>query len=173
MRASAAAVFMVACLYGGQLYADDSKFYYGLGLAGADFELASGNEISTHGLHFKLGREFGRFLSIETHLGLSADSTDNLLGDAELMYGGAFARLNLPFEKVNLYVLGGASTVKYSFSGLEDTESEAASGFGVDLFGNERTALTIEFLRYGTDNTLDIISVGYMYRFEFPGLRRW
>jgi hypothetical protein len=173
MRASAAAVFLVACLYGGQLYAYDSKFYYGLGWAGADFELASGQEITSHGPHFKLGRELGRFLSIETHLGLSADDTNNLLGDPEIMYGAAFVRLNLPFEKINLYVMGGASTVKYNFSGLEDTESEAAGGFGLDLFANERTALTIEFMRYGVDNTLDITSIGFMHRFEFPGLRRW
>lgn len=172
-RAAAVLLILFGCI--GPVQAYDSKFYYGLSLTANEFEAAG---VDMNGLGLKLGREFTQFFSVEIHSGIAADSTNNILGDPELTYSAAFARLNLPFERVSLYVLGGAATMDFDIPGFDDIvdagEIDRAAGFGMDLLANENTALTIEVVYYGNEDNLDEIEFlhfGYTHRFEFPGLR--
>lgn len=171
MITRAAAVLMISLCCLGQVQAQDSKFYYGLSIASVEFDLVG---LDNNGLGLKLGREFGKFLAIEVHAGTGAEGTENVLGDPELTYSAAFGRLNLPFERVNLYALGGAASINFDFTGFDDTEVDRAVGVGLDLLANPNTAFTIEIMNYGTEDDLDLIEIvnfGFTHRFDFPGLR--
>lgn len=151
---------------------EDSKFYWGIGYGSGDLETEGGFGLDTHGLGLKFGREFGQYISFEAHMGSGADSSENILRDPEVSYGAAFLRMNLPFERVNLYAVGGLSRVSIDGGGAGNgSDEERAVGVGIDLFGSEVTALTIEKIRYGSDTTFDVLSVGITRRFDWPGLR--
>lgn len=167
-----AAVLMISFCCIGQAQADDSRFYYGLSIASIEADVLG---IDNNGLGLKFGREFGKYLAIEVHAGTGAESADTVLGDPELTYSAAFARLNLPFERVNLYAMAGAASINIDFPGFDDSEVDRAVGFGIDLLANPNNALTIEILHYGTQDEQDLIDVvnfGFTHRFDFPGLRR-
>ncbi|HEX7027558.1 MAG TPA: outer membrane beta-barrel protein [Gammaproteobacteria bacterium] len=171
MITRAAAVLVMTLFCTGQAQAQDSKFYYGLSLTSTDFELAG---VESNGIGFKLGREFGKYIMIEAHIGNSSESSDNLLGDPDLTYSGAFLRLNLPFERMNIYVVGGAASINANLTGFDDSEVDRAVGFGFDLLASENSALTIEVIDYGTEDELELIEtvqLGFTHRFDFPGLR--
>ena len=150
----------------------EPKFYFGFNYATTEFALEDGSlEDDTTGIGFKFGRELSPYINIETHIGLSSISSSNILEDPEVTYLAALLRLNLPFEKVNLYLLGGGSIIRYDFPSANDEESRAAGGIGIELFGSPNTAFTIDLMRYGTDSTLDTLSFGFIHRFKFARLR--
>lgn len=161
---------LLLVLFAGAAHAD-SKFYYGLNFNSGELELEDGFALDTNGFGLKWGREFGRWLSVELHGGVSANDTSNLIRDPEISFGGAFVRFNLPFERVNVYVLGGASKVSVDAGTVATSFEEAAGGVGLDLFAGEDSALTLEVMRYGQDSSLDTLSIGFMHRFDFPRLR--
>ena len=166
--------------------AENSVDVYENGVAVID---AFGNQVTgqavdgNQGLAFKLGREIGDFMAIEVHLGATQDSGDNIIGtQAEINYGAAFFRLNAPYRNFNFYVMGGASQVNFDFgvrvlgppeqgARVDGDESGAAAAVGMDFFGSENGALTIEFARYGIDNTADVITIGYKHHFSFAPFR--
>lgn len=167
-----AAVLMISLCCIGQAQADDSKFYYGLSITSIKADALG---IDSNGLGLKFGREFGKFLSIEAQAGSSSDSVSDILGDPNLTYASAFVRLNLPFERVNLYALGGAATLNADIFGFDDSQVDRVIGVGMDLLANPNNALTIEIMRYGTQDEQDlfeIVNFGFTHRFDFPGLRR-
>lgn len=167
-----AAVLMISFCCVGHVQAQDSKFYYGLAITSTEFDALGLDE---NGLQLKFGHEFGKFLALEAHLGGSSESTDNLVGDPELTYSAVFLRLNLPFERVNLYVLGGAATLNLDIPGFDDSEFDRAVGVGIDLLASPDNALTIEVMKYGTQDEqdlIDVVNLGFTHRFDFPGLRR-
>lgn len=156
-------------------FVDQSKFYYGINLNSADLDNNGAAVIDTNGIGFKVGREFGKFMSAEFHYGVTADSTDNVIDDPEINYSAIFARFNLPFENVNLYALIGRSEVDVSIAGgLNATEKDFAQGIGLDLIANDTLSLHVESVTYGDDQfapELKMLSVGFTKRFDFPSIR--
>ena len=146
----------------------DSKFYWGIYLGEGDLGAYSAKPIA---LDFKYGREFGKYLAVELQTSIAADETQNVLENAEVKAAGGFLKLNLPFNRVNLYALGGKSYVEYDVLGLDSTEE--AGGFGIDLFANEDNMLTIEKMIYNYDSALEyhVVRIGFTHRFNFSGLR--
>ena len=150
---------------------------------------AFGNQVTgssvkgNEGLSFRFGREITQYMAIEVHLGITQDSNSNLIGTkADINYGAAFFRLNAPYRNFNFYVMGGASQVNFDFgtrvpgppeqgTRVDGDESGAAGAIGMDFFGSENGALTIEFSRLGVDNTSDIITIGYKHHFSFAPFR--
>ncbi len=148
----------------------DSKFYWGANLASSEFDSETGFSLDTTGIGLKFGREFGDYIDVEAHLGFGSDNSEDL-GDPELTYGGAFVKFNLPFEKVSLYVMGGATKVDIDTNTVSGDDEEPGIGGGLELYGGENTAFVIEFMRYGDDNSVDSVSFGIVHRFNFPRLR--
>ena len=156
-------------------FIDQSKFYYGVNLNAGDLDNARVLVASTNGLGLKLGREFGKYLGAEFHLGVSADSTNDVISDPEINYSAVFARFNLPLETVSLYALLGRSEVHANIvGGLNNSEKDFAKGFGVDLITDETLSLHIESITYGDDQfatQFKVLSVGFTRRFDLPSLR--
>lgn len=131
-------------------------------------------KISTNGGTFKLGREFGKFFAIEAHVGYAKESQANAFGDKfEFAHGAAYARLNLPYERFNFYVMGGQAQADIDVGSFDDDDTYNAGGVGMDFFGSERTAFTLEYLRYqdSDDVEVDLITIGFKHHFNYAGFR--
>jgi hypothetical protein len=113
-------------------------------------------------------------LGIEVRIGSMAEETGTMIEDPEVRYFFGMGKANIPFETVNLYVMGGVSKLYYDFDGTERDDEDVVAGVGVELLGTETTGLTLEFLKYGMDDDLiegRMISLGFNHRFELPGFR--
>jgi hypothetical protein len=163
----AAAIF---CL---PVFAEPPGNYWGAGYTRISFTAANGEDMSTHGGTLRIGREFFDFFAIEVHAGLGRESQSNAFGDKfEYQQMAAFARLNLPYERFNFYLLGGSATVEIDTGPVTADETFAAGGAGMDFFGSERTALTLEFLRHEeNDAATDLITIGVKHHFDFTPFR--
>lgn len=168
---------------------DVGNWYFGLGVSSFNHKrLDIGNHLyETNGYVAKLGYSLGQYLAVEGHLGSgmgdkSSYDTAGLRLDTRYV-AGIYARVNLPLDKVKLYAMGGYTSVNLGaeLDGVgTDTEtlSGMGYGFGVELYGNQTTALSLEYMRYlrgetytdavmGLDNEFYVrtISLGIVHHF--------
>jgi opacity protein-like surface antigen len=163
--------------------ADAPQNYWGMGIDGVDFEgmttdgrtLMGSAERDMNGFNLRYGFWLPfDLIGVEVRIGNIAEESGTMVGDPEVRYVFGMGKLNLPFERVNLYVLGGVSKVYYDFAGREQDDEDVVGGVGIELLGSETTGLTIEFLKYGVnddDIEGEIITIGFNHRFELPGFR--
>ena len=153
--------------------------YAGLSVGDANYQ-ESGTSLDVLSLTARLGLRLNRFIEFETRLATSS-SASNGTNDFQLVYlAGAYAKLNLlspASSHFSAYIIGGGTYVRArhgtSLNPVTDTDSSGAYGLGIDLFGNERTALNLEWMRYGegkigtanNDYTFDILSIGLVHHF--------
>jgi hypothetical protein len=135
----------------------------------SDSELTAPNGLGADGtdLGVHVGYHFGDFAGAELRVGGS--STDNA---EEVYYTAAFGRFNLPFEQVNVYLLAGAAAVSFNQGPPKERENETdlAGGIGVELFGNERTAVRFEYTNLA-DDTYEKVGLGFVHYFDWPAFR--
>lgn len=118
----------------------------------------------------KLGYQFGRFLAAELHYGFDGTGGD----EPNLREGAVFGRLQLPYERVNVYALAGAGRVGGDFGEGRETETGPAMGLGIDLFGTERTAVALEYVHYQVgddDRDYKAVTLGLKHHFDWPSFR--
>lgn len=163
--------------------ADAPQNYWGFGIDGIDLEAVTtagstvigGTERDMNGFNVRYGLWFPfDLIGVEVRVGSLAEESGTLVGDPEVRYVFAMGKANIPFETVNLYVMGGVSKVYYDFAGTEGDDEDVAGGIGIELLGSETTGLTLEFLKYGVDDDDiegEIITFGFNHRFELPGFR--
>lgn len=136
--------------------------------------------LETTDVGFRAGYRFSRFIAIEGRVGLSAGRNANLrpLHD-NLYYGGVFGRFDLPFRRVNVFALAGIGTVQFDVEsdeaddlGISDEYDETgpAWGVGVELFGTDRTGVTLDYMSYA-DHSHHGVSVGFVHHFDWPPFR--
>jgi len=151
-----------------------------VGFNAASSELV-GNTVGTvamSNLNLRLGYHVSPFFAVEGHVGWGSDNTGVLLKSPNSRYASFFLRFDLPFDRVNLYLLAGGSAfeadVVTATAAKQGNETSPAYGLGIELFGNRDTALTLEMARY-LDNTLkdryDSVGVGFVTHFDWPTLR--
>ena len=138
--------------------------YWGVTLDSAEITDTNGNDDDATNLNLVLGYKFGDFLGVELQGGGGSED--------DVLYGGAFARFDLPFERVNVFLLAGGATVGFddASTGDYETESDVAAGFGVELFGNERTAVRFQYMNYA-DDTYETFGLGLVHHFDWPRFR--
>lgn len=161
--------------------ADAPQNYWGFGIDGLDLEeVEAGSimpepELDMNGFNLRYGFWFPfDILGVEIRLGSVAEETGTLVGDPEVRYVLGLGKANIPFETVNLYVMGGVSKTYYDFDGTEEDDEDVAAGFGIELLATETTGLTIEFLKFGSDDDPiegEVLTFGFNHRFELPGFR--
>lgn len=165
---------MIAAMACPVSYAEAPANYWSVNYTGLDFTAANGEDISSNGGLFKLGREFTDFFAIEIHGGIAKEGQANAFGDKfEYRHAAAFGRINLPFNRLNVYLMGGAAKVDIDTGLISDDDEFAAGAIGLDFFSSERTAFVLEFIRYENDDdvTTDFLNVGIKYHFDYPGFR--
>ncbi|MBN1378653.1 MAG: porin family protein [Gammaproteobacteria bacterium] len=131
----------------------------------------------------KGGIAIGNWLGIEVQYGLTKESRvqpSNIGSKLELQQGAAFARFNFPFPRVNAYALAGVAVVDVDTGDaglINRDDTYVAGGLGLDLMASEQHMLYLEALRYehedgdSNDPSVNIITIGYKYHFEFAGVR--
>lgn len=129
------------------------------------------------GLTAKLGQRFTDRLAIEGRVGTTTDDTQSVLGvDVDLKvdyYASAFGRFDVTTGAAKLYGLAGVTHGKLSADadtlGIGDSESDTGLSYGVglDLYGNEHLAVTVEYIRHIDDDdyTIDAANLGFTYSF--------
>jgi hypothetical protein len=135
----------------------------------------SDTEAGMNGFNLRYGLWFPfDLLAIELRVGSLGEETGTIVQDPGVRYFFGLAKVNLPFDTVNLYAMGGVSKVYYDFNGTESEDEDLVGGVGIELLATETSGFTIEFLKYGLDDGEiegQIISFGFNHRFELPGFR--
>ncbi len=156
--------------------------YWGISFSKGEHERHDGTTGDTGNINIKAGYDFLPFLSAEVHLGGSVGemfgSNTSSTNTSSMRYVAGFVRGNLPIKQsVNIYgLLGGAfvdvthkNTLLNTYHGYDFTEP--AIGVGIELYGNTRTAFTIEYMSYGLDETYTTLGVGLVHHFNWAGFR--
>ena len=158
-------------LSGGAAMADSQPLQY-FGVFGGDARIQpdEGGRGNTSNLNFKLGYSFSDFLGVELHIGrdFSRDRADTEDG---VQYAAALVRGNLPFDRINVYGLLGLASVNADFANIDGSYTNGSVGVGVELYGNERTALGIELMQYGFQDRYRTAGVGLVHHFDWPRFR--
>lgn len=121
---------------------------------------------STNGFTFQLGYDMSKYLALEGHLGMAQEKTLKLTSGADYVnttartaYASVVARGNLRFDKTTVFGFVGMTyrtlngDQQYSIGGntgssdIDDTNSGATYGIGIDLFGSRTTAITLKAVR--------------------------
>lgn len=150
--------------------AEPPNLYWGASFG--DYEVnqrdVGGDTSSATDFGLRLGYEFGKFLGVEARAGLDSGGVG---GNSDVDYAGVFGRFNLPYEKTNIYLLLGASEVRVDGESVDDDEYDpVAGGIGIELYGSERTAITLEYMSY-SDESYSGISLGIKHHFNMPSFR--
>jgi len=144
--------------------------YWGVNIGDFDFTNngASGNSTA---IGLRGGYHFSDFLGVELRGGFDTGGDKGGLQESpDVIHGGAYVRLDLPFERVNVFFLGGTSVVRYdSVNGTKDT-SDVSGGIGIELYGSDRTALTLDYMNY-SDGAYEGVSLGLVHHFDWPRFR--
>jgi len=153
-------------------HAEQPNLYWGVSLGNytIDQRDAGGSAEDTTDFGGRLGYHFGGFFGVEARAGVDTGgfSGDN---DTDTDYFGVFGRFNLPFEKTNVYLLLGASEVRVDGDTVDDDEYDPiAGGIGIELYGNERSAISLEYMSY-SDDAYSGLSIGYKRHFDVPSFR--
>lgn len=157
--------------------AHSEGLYLGISVGDSNFQ-QPGNTF--HGLTAtgQLGYRIASFLDIEARLAASSGDTVNNYEYQLLYMGSAFAKLNwqpMKSKHFEIYGMVGSSYLQLrtgpSGATTDDSDTSVSYGFGIALFGNENSALSLEWVRYGdskinnTEYTLDNLSIGYVHHF--------
>lgn len=142
--------------------------YWGVSLGTFELDDASGNVTDTTNVSLQGGYKFTSFLGLEVRGGFESGDTSGALDAPDLTYGGGFVRFDIPYERINVYFLLGGGQVSYDTASGNVSESGPAGGVGIELFGSERSAVSLEYINYSSDDTTyDGISLGFVHHFEW------
>jgi len=145
------------------------KAYYGVGLGSTS---GDGYRLNTY--DFQAGYEFRPWMTFEAHLGTTNADTvteNNVEYDLQLDYYNSIqARFNMVARDYRAYAFLGFTTTSISVSGVDPVKRAGyAYGVGIDLFGNESTALYASFGRLidrdidDTETKFSQFLVGFRY----------
>jgi len=145
---------------------DRNNFYYGLQLANADIDGVdgAGNDIGT--LQGTLGFFFKWGISLEARIGAGSDQPASLIQDPVSSYGAGMLRYHYTWgNNVMVYASAGAGIRMHSSDVDADSTAGLAAAFGVNLFGNKRTALNLEYYYMGGSDTSTSMGMGFHHYF--------
>lgn len=139
-----------------------AKMYYGIGFADSSVDQLVGDDESMGTMNATLGFQLLDFVGIELAAGSASDQASSVLSDPVFTYQAAMVRLGYRWDRAGVYILGGQ--VRLDSDG-GTSGSENVFGLGLNLFGNETTALNLHFLRFGDDGDITTASIGFQYYF--------
>ncbi len=142
---------------------DFSNFYYGVNIGDGTAEINGSDDDSIAILGGALGLRLVDLLGVEVQVGSGSDDAQSLLGDSQVVYAAAMVRLGTRINDVGLYALFGQTFLDTS-NRINFSRSGNAIGFGVNLFGNKKTAVNFQYLRLD-DGALSNASIGFRYYF--------
>ncbi len=149
-------------LLAGSAQADVAKMYYGLGVTDGSLEVEGGDDDSLGTVNATLGLQLLDYVGLELEVGSASDQTSSILSDPLFTYQALMVRLGYRWDRAGIYVLGGQG--RADASGSSASDSFNAFGFGINLFGNETTALNLHVLDLD-DGAFKTATIGFQYYF--------
>ncbi len=156
-------------------FAETPAKYLGVSIGGHELGVEDHEQVPDHtadltNFELRFGYFFGDFLGVELRGGRGDDGDTSPLESPTLTHADAYVRLNLPFEDINIFFLGGASAISYDHAAGDVSESGPSAGLGIELYGTDRTALTLSYMTRA-DDAYEGFNIGLMHHFEFPSFR--
>ncbi|NIP71741.1 MAG: porin family protein [Gammaproteobacteria bacterium] len=154
-----------------------SEPYAGILAGQFDYE-ETGIELNMVGATGRIGYQLAPWLGVEARYGASGSDTSGGLEFEIDSVASALAKFSwgLPGDpRIRLYALAGQSQVEMSATlgsvTVSDDDDGSSYGVGVELYGAERDAINIEWVRYldiddnGIEYTIDHWGIGYVHWF--------
>ncbi|NND89384.1 MAG: outer membrane beta-barrel protein [Granulosicoccus sp.] len=150
-------------LLAGTAHADAAKLYFGAGFSDGTVDIANGSEKSLGTLSASVGLQLLDFVGVELAVGTASDQTGSVLSEPLVTYQAALLRLGYRWDRTGIYVLGGQARLDIDDT-FNNSDAGNAFGFGINLFGNETTALNFHYLDFD-DGAFSVASIGFQYYF--------
>lgn len=147
--------------------ADSSNIYLGFQLYNGDLDGVDGVGQDMSVLNATLGYNVKGGISVEGRVGAGSDQMDTLIQDPVSSYVAGLVRYHYTWHS-NIMVYAGLGVGVRSHSSVvdvDDSQIGATVSFGVNLFGNDNTAINIEYFAIGGDERYSSIGIGVHHYF--------
>lgn len=150
-------------LLAGAAHADTAKFYFGAGFADGSVDVTGGGDKSLGTVSATVGVQLLDFIGVELGAGSASDQSGSILSEPLVTYQTVMLRLGYRWDRVGVYVLGGQARMDID-NDLNSSDAGNAYGFGINLFGNETTALNLHVLDFD-DGAFTTTTIGFQHYF--------
>ncbi|MFK8080115.1 MAG: outer membrane beta-barrel protein [Granulosicoccus sp.] len=140
-----------------------AKLYYGAGFTDGSVDIANGEDKSLGTVSAVVGLQLADFVGVEIAVGAGSDQTGSILSEPLVTYQAALLRLGYRWDRAGIYIVGGQSRLDID-SDFNNSDAGNVLGFGINLFGNETTALNFNFLDID-DGAFSTATIGFQYYF--------
>ncbi len=146
---------------------DSKNIYLGFQLYNGDLDGVDGVGQDMSVLNATLGYSLVGGISIEARLGAGSDQLDSLIQDPVSSYMAGLVRYHYTWNS-NIMVYAGAGLAVRGHSSVIDVDDQqfgAAVSFGLNLFGNDNTAVNLEYFAISGDERYSSIGIGVHHYF--------
>jgi len=147
----------------GTAHADAAKLYFGAGFSDGSVDIANGGDKSLGTVSVSIGLQLLDFIGVEFAFGSGSDQADSILSEPLVTYQAALLRLGYRWDRAGVYIMGGQARLDID-DRFNNSDAGNAFGFGINLFGNESTALNFHVLDFD-DGALTTATIGFQYYF--------
>lgn len=152
-------------LLAGTAHADSrvAKLYLGTGFSDGNVDVANGGDKALGTISVTVGLQLLDFIGLELALGSASDQTGSILSEPLVTYQAAMLRLGYRWDRAGVYLLAGQARLDIDDQ-FNNSDAGNAYGFGVNLFGNETTALNFNYMDFD-DGAFSAATIGFQYYF--------
>jgi hypothetical protein len=150
-------------LLAGTAHADAAKMYVGAGFSDGNVDIANGSSKALGTVTASIGLQLLDFIGVEFQVGSASDQTGSILSEPLVTYQAAMLRLGYRWDRAGVYLLGGQARLDIDKK-FNNSDAGNAIGFGINLFGNETTALNFHVLDFD-DGAFTTATIGFQYYF--------
>ncbi|MFT6302528.1 MAG: hypothetical protein ACJAY2_001713 [Pseudomonadales bacterium] len=147
----------------GIAHADASKLYFGVGISDGRVDIANDSDESIGAVNASFGLQLRDFVSIELAVGSASDQSNSILRDPQVTYQAAMLRLGYRWKRGGAYIIGGQALLDIDEQFIT-SDGGMVYGFGINLFGNETTALNFHVLDFD-DGAFRTATIGFQHYF--------
>ena len=150
-------------LLAGTAHADAAKLYFGAGFSDGSVDIANGSDKSLGTVSASIGLQLLDFVGVEFAVGSASDQSGSILSDPLVTYQAAMLRLGYRWDRAGVYIMGGQARLDIDDQ-FNNSDAGNVFGFGINLFGNETTALNFHVLDFD-DGAFSTATIGFQYYF--------
>jgi hypothetical protein len=147
--------------------ADTSNIYLGFQLYNGDLDGVEGVGQDMSVLNATLGYTLKAGISVEARYGAGSDQLDSLVQDPVSSYIAGLVRYHYTWDNIMVYAGAGMGVRGHSsvLEGVDDRQIGVTVSFGVNLFGNDKSAVNLEYFTISGDERYSAIGFGYHHYF--------
>lgn len=153
------------CLCAMSAHAEDAaaRLYYGIGFSDGSVDIPGNDDKSLGTVNAAVGIQLMDFIGVELQVGAASDQVNSILSEPQVQYQAAMLRLGYRWDRTAVYLLGGQARLDIDRE-LNNTDAGNVMGLGINLFGNETTALNVHVLRFD-EGAFTTATIGFQYYF--------